>query len=214
MSYEIHYWNDHGRAEALRLIAVAAGLPYRNVFHDDDWPQFKPSTPFGQLPMLVDKNEDFVLAQSGAIARYLARKGGLIPHDGKQLALAEQYQDGIADIQSEFFSVAYSVAEDRYVPEAIAEFRNTKLPAHLARYEKFAQQNGNTGHLVGTKLTYVDILLFAVLESFVKPEAASGELDQMLSAQYPALKKIVDGVLAIPAIASYLKSPDRPARQY
>ena len=70
------YWKIHARATPAMLMLSAAGLP----FEWDDatanaWPATKGSTPFGQLPVLYDG--DLLLAQSGAINRYCAKKAGL-----------------------------------------------------------------------------------------------------------------------------------------
>ena len=67
-------------------VAKAGGL---NIVHTDDpnLPALKAELPFGQLPYLVDG--DVKVAQSLAILRYLARKGGLQGDDDKGFAFSE-----------------------------------------------------------------------------------------------------------------------------
>jgi glutathione S-transferase len=69
-----------------------------NVVHTDDpnLAELKPSLPFGQLPYLVDG--DVKVAQSLAIVRYLARKGGLQGDDDKGFAFSEMLIQEMEDI--------------------------------------------------------------------------------------------------------------------
>ncbi len=54
------------------------------------------ATPFGQVPILEVDGQ--VLAQSNAIARYLARKHGLAGKDEWEQAQADMYADNIHDL--------------------------------------------------------------------------------------------------------------------
>jgi hypothetical protein len=54
------------------------------------------ATPFGQVPILEVDGQ--VLAQSNAIARYLARKHGLAGKDEWEQAQADMYADNINDL--------------------------------------------------------------------------------------------------------------------
>ena len=71
--YKVHYFNSRGAAECIRQILVVAGQDFEDVrVNQEDWPQLKASTPFGQMPILEEDGKK--LGQSIAIARYLARK--------------------------------------------------------------------------------------------------------------------------------------------
>uniref|UniRef100_F1LBG7 Glutathione S-transferase 1 n=1 Tax=Ascaris suum TaxID=6253 RepID=F1LBG7_ASCSU len=73
--YKLTYFNIRGLGEGARLIFHQAGVEFEdNRLSREDWPSLKPSTPFGQLPLLEVDGE--VLAQSTAIFRYLGRKFG------------------------------------------------------------------------------------------------------------------------------------------
>ena len=72
----LQYFNIEGPAEKIRLTLSIAKIPFRDdrvAF--EDWPSVKPTTPYGQLPvMYVD---DDAMAQSDAILRYCGRLAGL-----------------------------------------------------------------------------------------------------------------------------------------
>lgn len=75
--YKLIYFNLRGRAELARLLFAAAGQQYEDArIERESWPSLKASTPFGQLPVLevTEGGKTLQLAQSLAIARFLARK--------------------------------------------------------------------------------------------------------------------------------------------
>ena len=67
-------------------VGQAGGLKIKHT-DNPDMAALKPELPFGQLPYLVDG--DVKVAQSLAILRYLARKGGLQGDDDKGFAFSE-----------------------------------------------------------------------------------------------------------------------------
>ena len=78
-----------------------------------------------------------------------------------------------------------------------------QLPKHFGLLEKFAEQNGSNGHLVGNEITYPDIKTFSLVDSMQNIKA------DVVDA-FPALKKLTETVAAVPAIHAYLHSADRP----
>ena len=75
------YFDLRARAEPARLLLAYAGQDYQDeripwISTDEyPWQQMKPSTPFGQLPLLVWNGE--TISQSISIARFLATEFGL-----------------------------------------------------------------------------------------------------------------------------------------
>ena len=79
-TYKLIYFNLRGRAELHRYIFAVAGQEYEDFrFERSEWPEHKPKMPFGQAPVLevTDDGKTVQIAQSGAIARFLARKYNL-----------------------------------------------------------------------------------------------------------------------------------------
>lgn len=52
--YTLHYFPIRGLGELPRLILEVGGLVYRNTY-PVDWPKEKSSSPFGQVPLLIEK---------------------------------------------------------------------------------------------------------------------------------------------------------------
>merc|ERR1712227_909114 len=73
---ELIYFSIHGGIRGLlpRLIMDFGGIKFKDTQVDpSDWPQVKPTTLLGSLPML--KLDGMELAQAGPIAKYLAQIG-------------------------------------------------------------------------------------------------------------------------------------------
>ena len=81
--HRLQYFNIEGPAEKARLAMRIAKIPFTDDrVSFEQWPSIKPTTPYGQLPVLhlADGTE---LAQSDAILRYIgrcARDEGAAPH--------------------------------------------------------------------------------------------------------------------------------------
>jgi len=83
-SIKLTYFDIEGAGEPVRLALTLAGIP----FEDDrikfpDWPAIKPTTPYGQVPLLYVGADGAPKTQSGAMLRYA----------GKLNAAAKLYPD-------------------------------------------------------------------------------------------------------------------------
>ena len=121
MTLEIVYFGMAGRGEVLKLIAEAGQVDY--VFTPvkyENWSSLKPSTRYGQLPMLKI-NQDVTLYQTISIARYLAQEGGLYPSDRIEASLSEEYVAAVDEIIAGFVTVFFKTPEEKR-PEALKSF--------------------------------------------------------------------------------------------
>jgi glutathione S-transferase len=87
---KLFYFDFHGgRGETARLALSIGSVPFVDErVKPADWPALKPSTPFGQLPVLeVDGQR---ITQSIAINRYVAQLAGLYPDDPWQAAQCDE----------------------------------------------------------------------------------------------------------------------------
>ena len=74
--YKLTYFNGRGLAEFARYVFAAAGEEYEdNRFDAEEWKDIKPTTPFGQVPLLEVIDEDHVdqISQSNTIARFITK---------------------------------------------------------------------------------------------------------------------------------------------
>jgi len=82
---ELCYFAVRARAEPLRLMLHYAGLAYTNrVVQGSEWPDMKPTTPKGQLPIFIPEDEEEAIAETVDIAKHIAGVShvpGLLPAD-------------------------------------------------------------------------------------------------------------------------------------
>merc|ERR1712168_181021 len=78
---KLTYFNLRARAEPARLLLAYAGVKYEDIRipapwdNPSPWASMKPSTPYGQVPLIQWNGE--IIAQSMAIARFLAAEFNL-----------------------------------------------------------------------------------------------------------------------------------------
>ncbi|XP_014669592.1 PREDICTED: hematopoietic prostaglandin D synthase-like [Priapulus caudatus] len=87
--FKLTYFNGRGRRETARVMFAAADVKYEDHrIEMADWPQIKPTTSHGYLPILTVDGK--CLHQSGAINRYLAPKFGFMGSNDWEAALINE----------------------------------------------------------------------------------------------------------------------------
>ena len=78
---KLTYFNIEGAAEKVRLALKLGGLAFEDARVDfPNWPALKPTTPYGQVPLL-EIDDGPPVTQSFAMLRYVGRLSGLYPDD-------------------------------------------------------------------------------------------------------------------------------------
>ena len=93
--YKFVYFNFQGRGELHRYIFAQSGQEYEDFrFDRKDWRNYKDDTPFGQVPVLevTEDGKTVQIAQSVAIARFLARRFGLYGKNDLEMAEIDMYK--------------------------------------------------------------------------------------------------------------------------
>ena len=205
-TYKLYYFNGRGGAEQIRFIFAQAGVQYEDVrFTDETWPEFKPKTPYGQMPVLEVDGK--MLAGSGPIARYLAEEYGLAGSNAFENAEIAGIIDVANDLMLKVIAISpFGEKDEARRAELKKELEEKHFPKYLGALEKRAEDNGSAdGWIYGTKVTYVDLRLcvqFDFIEQFIP-----GTLDK-----YPAMKKLKSSVENLPAIAKWIK--ERPQTRF
>jgi glutathione S-transferase len=112
-SYKLTYFALRGRAKVSRLLFTFTGQEYEDVqISPADWPSYKPKFPFHQAPVLEvtqDDGKTTVIAQSGAIERFLDNKLNLLGHDDLERARIDMINEQVADILNHLRSFYYLI---------------------------------------------------------------------------------------------------------
>ncbi|XP_038060999.1 uncharacterized protein LOC119731798 [Patiria miniata] len=194
-SYKLTYFDIRGLAETARMLFVLAGEKFEDVrLTSETWPAVKPTTPYGQLPLLEVDGK--MLAQSKAIYYYLAREFKLYGADNWESAAIDMVGELLSDMMKQFSSYRFEKDEAKK-----AEFKtkfDEALPVGLERLEGALKKNkGGDGFFVGDKISLADIQVFNSFEYVVQYDAAA--LDK-----YPKLKAWQARVAASEKLAPYL----------
>ncbi|CAF0841660.1 unnamed protein product [Brachionus calyciflorus] len=193
--YKLTYFAVRGRGEFIRFIFAAANQKFEdNRVKGSDWAELKPTTPFGSLPTLEIKNDDetVVLAQSLAIAQYLADQFDLNGEDEIESALINMYGNQLGDL--------FDATIGRNLTDSEL---NRIVTTNLNFFEDRLIKNGS-GYLVGNKLSWADIYLSQMTEFL-------GDYKTKYLSNYPKVKRLDDSVRSLPGVADWIeKRPQTP----
>lgn len=208
----LKYFPIAGRAEPIRLALVLGKIS----FYDQrvpglEWDNLKPSTPFGQVPVLVVDSKN--LCQTKAILRFvgrLARYRGLhlYPQDAWVGAKVDELLDVFDDLWA-LLAPTYTV-EDQPLRE---EMRKTLFgpggPAvvFLEGFEK-TLAGSRTGHAIPQAgFSVADLMLFTFL-NVLRSGFVDG-LGKNLYADYPNIMKHKEMVANLPEVSAYYRDESR-----
>lgn len=208
---KLWYFDFPGKAEITRLILNYGGVKFEDVaFTPDKWEGIKPTTPFGQVPVLeVDGKQ---LAQSTAIERYAAKLAGIVPSDELEAAKADE---ALAFAQELLDSVygTYSIKDEEAKIKARQELCAGPLKDKCRVLVRLLESSGGE-YLCGSKPTYADFVLFKALSLLVGGTVDGVPSDTILS-PFPALKVHHSRVANLPAVAKmYANVKEGPRLAY
>ena len=231
MQYQLIYWPSiQGRGEFVRLALEAAkadyvdvargeaakgqGLPAMLALMADTGLEHPPFAP----PIL--RHGKTLIAQTASILHYLGPRLGLVGKSASSQSWTHQIQLTIADMVSEVHDTHHPISSAWYFEQQIGPaierakaFRELRLPKYLDWFETILSRNSvNTSaarlHLVGARLSYVDLSLFQVVEGcqYAFPIEMRSTLPH-----YPLVRRLHQQLSESPCLAPYLASPRRMA---
>merc|ERR1712215_438485 len=191
---KIIYFNAMGRAELARLIMAQAEVEYEDCrIGKEEFLELKKTLPLGQLPVL--EVNGVTIAQSMAIARYLARRFGLAGSTDLDAAEADQAVDAITDLLSNFTPLM-RVQDPEKKEEIKKKLQTETMPNWLKMMEALLKTKGGD-HFAGNQLTWADIAVYHSLEMF------KGRLREPNLQECPNLQKLVETVKNLPNIKKW-----------
>ncbi|KAJ2451827.1 hypothetical protein EV183_003355 [Coemansia sp. RSA 2336] len=201
-TFVLRYFDLIGRAEGARLLLTAGKATWTE--EHPEWPAEKDKQPFKRLPVLVEKNgeDEWVLCESPAIERYLARKFGFFPTDIKQAAEQEQLAEQQYDVVKAFF-------DKLLIPQEQLEKIGDGFDALLDRIvEKHSQilENNPHGYLFGDSMSYADISCYAFYKLFIlyMPVYQPDVANVVASKVTPSISAFISRIESNPLLASYV----------
>ena len=198
------YFPSRGRGEIIRLVLAEAGVAYEDeTFKGPE--EFAALKASGRLPFLavpVWEEDGFRLAQSAAIAGYLARAHGLYGKTPREEALIDQALGAVEDVRAELRKVVAGEPAKR--PEIRAELLKTALPRWFGMLEKLlASNHEGRAFLVGDAISVADLSLWYVVELATDNGFGPALADCRL------LRAWHERIAARPKLAAYLASARR-----
>ena len=160
------------------------------------------ATPLGQLPLLEVEGE--TLAQSVAIARYLARQHGLAGNTEIAAAQADMVIDSLADIMGPVAAMMRETDEQRKA-DMKTRFSSETLPGWLTMLERLLTRRGGK-YFAGGELTWADLAVFNVIDNM------NGRLADFNIEDYPNLENLTVMVRDLPNIKKWLQ--ERPVTPF
>lgn len=196
--YKLVYFNGRGRAELVRWVFKVAGVEFEDYrFPKGGWAPFKPTTNFGQVPVLIvdDKTQ---YCQSTAIARYIAQKYGLAGNSIKDETRCDMIVDGCMDVAL-LTTVIFREHDEGKKAELKKKFEDEQLPKFLTLFEGVLKHNGGgDGWFVADKMTWADLAFVLCTGSWL--DAIHVETD---FTAYPKIEALRQKVMAHPAVADW-----------
>jgi glutathione S-transferase len=223
MRYELYYWPTiQGRGEFIRLALEEAGADYVDVARRRGRrgvpamlrlldgkrvarPPFAP--PFLRAGKLV-------IGQTANILHYLGPRIGLAPRDEASRSWAHQLQLTISDLVVEIHDTHHPVSGWLYFEEQrpaarrrTKDFWRYRVPKFLGYFERVLTKSGGP-HLLGRRLSYVDLSLFQIVEGL---RYAFPRRMKRFERKVPRVIALRDRVAGRQRVAAYLRSERRIA---
>jgi glutathione S-transferase len=217
--YELYYWPSiQGRGEFVRLVLEEAGAPYVDVARSkggmDAMMTLLERGAHGVRPFAPPflKAGKLLVFQTANILAFLAARHRLVPADEKSRLYASALQLTIADLVGEVHDTHHPLAgglyyedQKREAKKRAADFLRERMPKFLGYFERLLKENDGA-HLIGRRLSYVDLSMFQVVEglTYAFPRAMAG-----MAPKLPCLGALRAEIAARPRIAAYLASERR-----
>jgi len=181
------------------MMFTVAGVPFEDVrVKSEDWPAKKPTTPYGQMPVLEVDGK--VLPQTRAINCYLAREFKLYGASNWESAQIDVVGELMFDMLKPYAETVMFEKDEAKKAASSKKFYDETAPPMLERLEELLKKNkGGDGFFVGDKISMADIIAYAGLETPVPPDSQAKVL-----AKCPKLKALLARVAGDKKLAAYL----------
>mmetsp|Transcript_69967 Transcript_69967/g.163697 ORF Transcript_69967/g.163697 Transcript_69967/m.163697 type:complete len:244 (-) Transcript_69967:49-780(-) len=220
---KLHYFNVFAKGPAIALALHHGGLDWEGVF-PSNWKDFKPTTPFGELPILEVQGK--MIGHEFAILSYLAKcSPALGGANDEEFLISLQIASQAEDIYQKLGKYQNTIGlKDKCSAEDLRAFwedtdtakhnREYGIHAYLQYLEKFyikiAGKGGNTGKFTTSGVSVGECKLFTMLHclALIKPTVLT---------PYPGLQNFYNRFKALQKTQDILEKGGRfpgPFKQY
>ncbi|KAK2169379.1 hypothetical protein LSH36_10g02007 [Paralvinella palmiformis] len=204
--YKLVYFSVKGRGELIRWILKLAEEEFEDFrFTMTTWPEFKPSTPFGQAPTLEIDGK--VYCQSMDICRFLANKYGYNGDTLEEKAIVDMIVDHCEDMVTNVVKIFLERDNPERRQEMHTKYEKEELPVFLNNFEKLLEKNNSSnGWFVGDKMTWADLAVVHHTTDWMTMVKVTVPWDD-----YPLLNSLKEKVQALPQLQRWFKEmPQTP----
>ncbi|XP_062590425.1 glutathione S-transferase-like [Saccostrea cucullata] len=168
--YKLTYFDLRGRAEPIRLLFTVAGVSFEDErIRKEQWIAIKDETPGNALPVLCV--DGFIISQSMAINRHLARTFGLDGETLSQKVKVDEIVEYLVEMKNKMAELPM-LSEDprkqewaRQVMKSFQEFMVKACTFIESQIQKNMKEG--KGFAVGNRLTLADIMIFEAFENIL-----------------------------------------------
>jgi len=201
--YKLTYLDGKGRAEVMRFVFAYRNIPYEDVRipYGPEWNKVKNDFPWGEVPVLEIDGK--VLAQSGAILRFLGKKHDLAGDNEYESAKCDEMWESLSDLQTPTWTMYMEPDDSAKKKELTTKLLDETVPKYCGKWNEILEKNG--GYFVGKRLSYADIAIASAINYHIEKLGAS------VFEKYPALMAHHDKVHNEPGIKEWVaKRPTSP----
>jgi len=212
---KLTYFSSRGLAESIRVLLADAGVEYEDVGVGSFTPAtgfpeaFKSLVAAGKLPYdqvpIWEEPSGFLLSQSQAILRHIARTHGYFGSNEIEHAFIDQAHEGVIDVQQKIVAqmrIYRTATQDTQKAEA-KENAQKETAKGLNNFEKLLHKyHDGKGFIASANISYADISLYYFLEF-------ATDVGLVNLSTYPLLKGYKERIEARPKIDAYRKSAHR-----
>ncbi|KAJ8044171.1 Hematopoietic prostaglandin D synthase [Holothuria leucospilota] len=202
-SYKLIYFDIKARAEVVRYMMELKGIKYEDHrIQKDTWPELKPKTPLGQLPVLEIDGAEY--PQSNALFRYIAREYDLYGSSPIEQLQIDVVCETVDDMWPGFYKIFEAEGDEKKneLRKKLADEGAMKLTKNLEKL--FKNNKDDSGWFVGNKITLVDVMAFNMIYDLLPTvlNMKEGEVDVK---EHDVLKAFVERFTALEKIADWIK---------
>lgn len=189
-----------GRGEASRLALHIAGTDWVDDRFRGEWPDKKPTTPFGGLPTLEIPGKG-ILSQSNAILAYIGREHGLLPADSWECARHEALMNAVEDLR------ARASTTDRDDEDEKRQAREKYVSGYFRHWANNVSAQIEGPFVGGDEISVADLKLFVAMRSYTK--GVYDYIPENILEPFPKITGLMDAVAAHPRVVDwYARSSD------